>query len=39
MMERQFNHFLLLLARQYRDKSQTEVANDAGLNQGHYSRI
>ena len=38
-MERQFNHFLLLLARQYRGKSQTEVANAAGLNQGHYSRI
>jgi len=34
-----FNHTLLLLARQYRDRSQSEVARAAGLNQGHYSRI
>jgi Zn-dependent peptidase ImmA (M78 family)/DNA-binding XRE family transcriptional regulator len=34
-----FNHSLLLLARQYREKSQSEVARAAGLNQGHYSRI
>jgi Zn-dependent peptidase ImmA (M78 family)/transcriptional regulator with XRE-family HTH domain len=34
-----FNHALLLLARQYREKSQSEVARAAGLNQGHYSRI
>lgn len=35
----QFNPSLLLLARQYRKRSQTRVASDAGLNQGHYSRI
>jgi Zn-dependent peptidase ImmA (M78 family)/transcriptional regulator with XRE-family HTH domain len=34
-----FNHQLLLLARQYRERSQSEVARAAGLNQGHYSRI
>jgi Zn-dependent peptidase ImmA (M78 family)/transcriptional regulator with XRE-family HTH domain len=35
----EFNPSLLLLARQYRRASQEEVAKDAGLNQGHYSRI
>jgi len=39
MIQTQFNYSLLLLARQYRDKSQSEVAKAAGLNQGHYSRI
>ncbi|MGE4340472.1 MAG: helix-turn-helix domain-containing protein [Pigmentiphaga sp.] len=34
-----FNSDMLLLARQYRGKSQAEVAQDAGLDQGHYSRI
>jgi Zn-dependent peptidase ImmA (M78 family)/transcriptional regulator with XRE-family HTH domain len=34
-----FNHELLLLARQYRGRSQDEVADAAGLDQGHYSRI
>jgi Zn-dependent peptidase ImmA (M78 family)/transcriptional regulator with XRE-family HTH domain len=34
-----FNHTLLLLARQYRERSQSEVARAAGLTQGHYSRI
>ncbi len=34
-----FNPALLLLARQYKGASQKQVANDAGLNQGHYSRI
>lgn len=34
-----FNPALLLLARQYRRASQAQVAHDAGLNQGHYSRI
>jgi Zn-dependent peptidase ImmA (M78 family)/transcriptional regulator with XRE-family HTH domain len=34
-----FNYQLLLLARQYREKSQSEVARAAGLTQGHYSRI
>jgi len=38
-MQQTFNHRLLLLARQYREKSQSEVAQAAGLNQGHYSRI
>lgn len=38
-MGKQFNHELLLLARQYRGLSQAEVAQDAGLDQGHYSRI
>jgi Zn-dependent peptidase ImmA (M78 family)/transcriptional regulator with XRE-family HTH domain len=35
----EFNPALLLLARQYRGASQSRVADDAGLNQGHYSRI
>jgi Zn-dependent peptidase ImmA (M78 family)/transcriptional regulator with XRE-family HTH domain len=35
----QFNCALLLLARQYRGKSQSDVAALSGLNQGHYSRI
>ena len=34
-----FNCALLLLARQYRGMSQAEVADAAGFNQGHYSRI
>jgi Zn-dependent peptidase ImmA (M78 family)/transcriptional regulator with XRE-family HTH domain len=34
-----FNHEMLSLARQYRGRSQAEVAADAGLDQGHYSRI
>ena len=34
-----FNAALLLLARQYRGASQGAVAEEAGLNQGHYSRI
>jgi Zn-dependent peptidase ImmA (M78 family)/transcriptional regulator with XRE-family HTH domain len=38
-MQEKFNHVLLLLARQYRERSQSEVARSAGLNQGHYSRI
>jgi Zn-dependent peptidase ImmA (M78 family)/transcriptional regulator with XRE-family HTH domain len=38
-MPETFNHMLLLLARQYRERSQSEVARAAGLNQGHYSRI
>lgn len=38
-MGTQFNHELLLLARQYRGKSQAQVAESAGLDQGHYSRI
>ncbi len=38
-MPHEFNPGLLLLARQYRRKSQSEVADGAGLNQGHYSRI
>lgn len=38
-MQETFNHMLLLLARQYRERSQSEVARAAGLNQGHYSRI
>lgn len=38
-MSAQFNTGLLLLARQYRGASQSQVASDAGLNQGHYSRI
>lgn len=38
-MQGDFNHELLLLARQYRGKSQAEVAEEAGLDQGHYSRI
>lgn len=38
-MPNEFNHELLLLARQYRGRSQAEVAARAGLDQGHYSRI
>src|SRR6185437_10887503 len=38
-MPSEFNPGLLLLARQFRQKSQSEVATGAGLNQGHYSRI
>jgi Zn-dependent peptidase ImmA (M78 family)/transcriptional regulator with XRE-family HTH domain len=38
-MASNFNHSLLLLARQYRERSQSEIARAAGLNQGHYSRI
>jgi Zn-dependent peptidase ImmA (M78 family)/transcriptional regulator with XRE-family HTH domain len=38
-MQQTFNHMLLLLARQYRERSQSEVARAAGMNQGHYSRI
>jgi Zn-dependent peptidase ImmA (M78 family)/transcriptional regulator with XRE-family HTH domain len=38
-MAAEFNHNLLLLARQYRGKSQMEVAAAADLNQGYYSRI
>jgi Zn-dependent peptidase ImmA (M78 family)/transcriptional regulator with XRE-family HTH domain len=38
-MPEPFNYSLLLLARQYRERSQSEVAKAAGLNQGHYSRI
>ncbi len=38
-MPHQFNHNLLLLARQYRERSQSAVAKEAGLHQGHYSRI
>ena len=34
-----FNHQLLLLARQYRERNELEVARAAGLTQGHYSRI
>lgn len=34
-----FNGELLLLARQYRERSQADVATEAGLDQGHYSRI
>lgn len=34
-----FNHEMLSLARQYRGRSQAEVAAGAGLDQGHYSRI
>lgn len=38
-MSEQFNKGLLLLARQYRRRSQTDVAAASGINQGHYSRI
>lgn len=38
-MSGEFNYALLLLARQYRRRSQAEVAKAAGLNQGHYSRF
>ncbi|HEY1706700.1 MAG TPA: XRE family transcriptional regulator [Rhizomicrobium sp.] len=34
-----FNHKLLLLARQYRERSQASVAAGAKLTQPHYSRI
>ena len=33
------NHDLLLMARQFRGMSQAEVAEAAGLDQGHYSRV
>ncbi|MGY9038388.1 MAG: helix-turn-helix domain-containing protein [Rhodobacterales bacterium] len=39
MMTENFNNELLLLARQYRGRSQAEVSDGAGLDQGHYSRI
>jgi len=39
MMAANFNNELLLLARQYRSRSQAEVSEQAGLDQGHYSRI
>ncbi|MEL6646979.1 MAG: ImmA/IrrE family metallo-endopeptidase [Pseudomonadota bacterium] len=39
MMFDRFNHELLLLARQFRERSQAEIADLAGLDQGHYSRI
>ena len=35
----EFNAGLLLLARQYRAASQEQIAREAGLNQGYYSRI
>lgn len=38
-MSAEFNSDLLLLARQYRGRSQAEVAMAAKLDQGHYSRI
>jgi len=38
-MSENFKHELLLLARQYRGRSQSEVSDLAGLDQGHYSRI
>jgi len=38
-MPEPFNHTLLLLARQYRERSQSDVARASGLTQGHYSRI
>lgn len=38
-MSKKFNTSLLLLARQFRDLSQKEIAEACGLNQGHYSRI
>lgn len=38
-MSERFNHELLLLARQYRGRSQSQVAEAAGLDQGHYSRL
>ncbi|MFG1416999.1 XRE family transcriptional regulator [Xanthobacter sp. V0B-10] len=34
-----FNSDMLLLARQFRGKSQADVAQDAGLDQGYYSRL
>lgn len=38
-MPAKFNNSLLLLARQYKGRTQGEVAADCGFNQGHYSRI
>jgi Zn-dependent peptidase ImmA (M78 family)/transcriptional regulator with XRE-family HTH domain len=38
-MANAFNAQLLLLARQFRRMSQSDVAQAAGINQGHYSRI
>ena len=38
-MSDRFNHQLLLLARQYRERSQSEIARAASLTQPHYSRI
>jgi Zn-dependent peptidase ImmA (M78 family)/transcriptional regulator with XRE-family HTH domain len=38
-MPASFNANLLLLARQYRGRSQADLALASGLNQGHYSRI
>ncbi|MFO1037402.1 MAG: ImmA/IrrE family metallo-endopeptidase [Geminicoccaceae bacterium] len=38
-MNAEFNHALLSLARQFRGRSQTDVAKASGINQGHYSRI
>lgn len=38
-MNDKYNHELLLLARQYRGKSQAEIAQLAGLDQGHYSKV
>ena len=38
-MPAEFNICLLVLARQYRRRSQSAVAKDAGLTQSHYSRI
>lgn len=38
-MQGRFNHELLVLARHYRARSQADVAEAAGLDQGHYSRI
>jgi Zn-dependent peptidase ImmA (M78 family) len=38
-MPQEFNTNMLLLARQYRGRSQESVAEACGLNQGHYSRI
>ncbi|WP_313606332.1 XRE family transcriptional regulator [Rhizobium sp.] len=38
-MPPKFNTELLLLARQYRGLSQSDVAAGAGLDQGHYSRV
>ena len=38
-MPNNFNHELLLLAREFRGYSQVEVAERAMIDQGHYSRI
>ena len=38
-MGEQFNPEMLLLARQYRGQSQSDVAKLARINQGYYSRI